>query len=88
MAYTPDDRRFATYIRTARDAAGARERLWAGIGAYLDTLDGTLDKIDSARGEDAGGVVLFSYDWATGEGRGDPQSPFLARVGRERFGSR
>lgn len=88
MAYTPDDRRFATYIRTARDAAGARERLWAGIGAYLDTLDGTLDKIDSARGEDAGGVVLFSYDWATGEGRGDPQSPFLRRVGRERFGSR
>ena len=88
MAYTPDDRRFETYIRTARDAAGERARLWAGIGVYLDTFEGTLRKIDRARGLDAGGVVLFSYDWATGEGRGDPQSPFLTRVGSERFGSR
>ncbi len=87
MAYTPDSGRFQTLIRSARSAAGSRERVWAGIGAYMNTLDGTLDEIDLARHEDAGGVVLFSYDWATGDGRGSAADPFLERLGRERFGS-
>ena len=34
--------------------------------------------IDIARAENAGGVVLFSYDWAVGEGKGDPDWPFSA----------
>jgi len=88
MAYTSDNDRFQELVRSARIAAGSRERVWAGIGAYLNTVDGTIDKIDLARAEDAGGVILFSYDWAVGEGRGDPSYPFLQRVGRERFGSR
>jgi uncharacterized lipoprotein YddW (UPF0748 family) len=87
MVYTPDNGRFQTLVRSARVAAGRRERVWAGIGAYLDTLGGTLDKIDLARSEDAGGVILFSYDWAVSDGRGDPADPFLQRLGRERFGS-
>jgi len=87
MAYTPDNGTFRAQVRTARDAAGSRERVWAGIGAYMNTVDGTLNKIDVARAEDAGGVVLFSYDWAVGEGIGDAADPFLDRVGRERFGS-
>lgn len=87
MAYTPDNATFQRQVRTARRAAGSRNRVWAGIGAYLNTLDGTLDKIDLARSEDAGGVVLFSYDWAIGEGRGPASDPFLEHVGRERFGS-
>jgi len=87
MAYTPDNGRFSALVRSARVAAGHRERVWAGIGAYMDTLGGTLDKIDAARAEDAGGVVLFSYDWAVGEGRGSAADPFLQRLGRERFGS-
>jgi uncharacterized lipoprotein YddW (UPF0748 family) len=87
MAYTPDDTRFQSLVRSARVAAGRRERVWAGIGVYMDTLAGTLAKIDLARAEDAGGVVLFSYDWAANEGRGDAADPFLQRLGRERFGS-
>jgi uncharacterized lipoprotein YddW (UPF0748 family) len=87
MAYTPDDGRFQALVRSARRAAGNRERVWAGIGAYLDTTLGTLNKIDLARAEGAGGVVLFSYDWAVGEGRGNPADPLLRRLGRERFGS-
>jgi uncharacterized lipoprotein YddW (UPF0748 family) len=86
MAYTPDNGRFQSLVRSARRAAGDRGRVWAGIGAYLDTPAGTISKIDLARTEDAGGVVLFSYDWAVGEGRGSPADPFLRRVGRERFG--
>jgi len=88
MAYTASTRQFEGLVRQARLAAGTRERLWAGIGAYLDSANGTLDKIDVARGLDAGGVVLFSYDWLIGEGRGDPRDPVLRRLGRERFGDR
>ena len=85
MAYTPDEERFLSLVRTARDAAGDRRRLWAGIGAYMNTPTGTMEMIDIARAEGAGGVVLFSYDWAVGEGQGDPADPFLQRVGRARF---
>jgi uncharacterized lipoprotein YddW (UPF0748 family) len=88
MAYTPDDARFQSLVRSARRAAGVRDRVWAGIGAYLDTPSGTLAKVDLARAEDVGGVVLFSYDWAVGEGQGDPADSLLERLGRERFGSR
>ncbi|MDA0329046.1 MAG: family 10 glycosylhydrolase [Gemmatimonadetes bacterium] len=86
MAYTPDDARFESLVRVAREAAGRPERVWAGIGAYMNTADGTMEMIDIARTEGAGGVVLFSYDWAIGEGMGDPANPFLTRVGRGRFG--
>ncbi len=88
MAYTADVRRFETLIREARDAAGDRDRVWAGVGAYLNTAEATLDMIDAARGEDAGGVILFSYDWVVGEGSGDPADPLLRRIGREKFGGR
>jgi uncharacterized lipoprotein YddW (UPF0748 family) len=88
MAYTASTDQFGGLVRQARSAAGSRERVWAGIGAYLDSARGTLDKIEVARGLDAGGVVLFSYDWLAGEGQGDPGDPFLHRLGRERFGDR
>jgi uncharacterized lipoprotein YddW (UPF0748 family) len=88
MAYTPDNGRFRALVRSARVAAGHRERVWAGIGIYMDTFAGAVDKVDVARAEDAGGVVLFSYDWAVGEGRGSAADPFLKRLGRERFEAR
>jgi uncharacterized lipoprotein YddW (UPF0748 family) len=87
MAYTPDNATFQRQVQGARDAAGSRGRVWAGIGAYMNSVDGTLDKIDLARAADTGGVVLFSYDWAANEGRGNAADPFLEQVGRERFGS-
>lgn len=86
MAYTTDATRFEALVRVAREAAGTPERVWAGIGAYMNTADGTLGMIDIARSQDAGGVVLFSYDWAAGEGQGDPTDPLLTRIGRARFG--
>jgi hypothetical protein len=54
----------------------------------MNTAEGTVAMIDVARARDAGGVILFSYDWAVGEGRGDPANPFLLRVGRARFSGR
>lgn len=86
MAYTPDDDRFRELIASGREAAAVRERLWAGIGVYLTTYDGTVSKIDIARRQGAGGVILFSYDWAVSEGEMAGGVSFLERVGREAFG--
>ncbi len=85
MAYTTDGARFDRMIAGARGAAGERRRVWAGIGAWLNGLDGTLGEIDVARARDVGGLVLFSYDWAITEGSAG--GPFLERVGRARFGA-
>ncbi len=86
MAYTEDPARFTTLLESAAEAAGSPGRLWAGIGAYMNPAIATVDMIDRARAEGAGGIVLFSYDWMVGEGRGDPDDPYLQQVGRARFG--
>lgn len=86
MAYTTDSDRFRALVRSARFSAGHPDRVWAGIGAYMNTAERTLGMIDIARTEDAGGLVLFSYDWAVGEGRGDPDHPFLSRIAEGGFG--
>jgi uncharacterized lipoprotein YddW (UPF0748 family) len=87
MAYTPLNETFRGHVRAAALSAGRRDRVWAGIGAYLDNFDGTLAKIDMARTEGAGGVVLFSYDWAKNEAPRTGGISFLERVGGARFGS-
>jgi uncharacterized lipoprotein YddW (UPF0748 family) len=86
MAYTPDAHRFEGLVRAARRAAPSPERVWAGIGAYMTTPQGTVEMIDIARAEDAGGIAIFSYDWAVGEGQSDREEALLRRIGRERFG--
>ena len=88
MAYTVDNDRFQRFIRAGREAAGPRARLWAGIGAYLDTENGTLEKIDLARSEGAGGIILFSYDWAVTDGSHTGGLTILERIGRAKFGLR
>ena len=86
MAYVAESERFERYVENAVDAARYRERIWAGIGAYLNTVDGTLRQIDIARERGAGGVILFSYDWAAWEAPSVGGRPFLRTVGEERFG--
>lgn len=88
MAYTPADDLFTAQIREAAVSAGRQDRVWAGIGAYQNGLAGTLDKIDLARREGVGGLVLFSYDWAVAEGSPAGGGSFLGRVGNARFGGR
>lgn len=86
MAYTPDADRFAELVRDARRTVDDPTRVWAGIGAYMNPAEGTLDMIDLARRESLGGVVLFSYDWTVGEGRGSGPVSYLQRIGEARFG--
>jgi uncharacterized lipoprotein YddW (UPF0748 family) len=84
MAYTPDNEAFESQIRTALEATEGR-RVWAGIGAYQNSYEGTLDKIRIARRLGVGGFSLFSYDWAVSEGESDGGRSFLDRVGAEAF---
>ena len=86
MAYTTDDERFRSFIRAGRASAGAPGRLWAGVGAYQNSVAGTLGQIDLARAEGAGGVVVFSYDWAAGVGPNAEGLTPLQRIGRAKFG--
>lgn len=87
MAYTADDARFRDEVHQAAVSAGRGDRVWAGIGAWMNTFDGTIREIDIARGQGAGGVVLFSYDWAATKGPAAGGIPYLERVGRARFGA-
>jgi uncharacterized lipoprotein YddW (UPF0748 family) len=63
MSYTPDSALFAEQVRQVRERAEASGRpVWAGIGSYRLTVDGTIEKIGLARSAGATGVVLFSHE--------------------------
>jgi uncharacterized lipoprotein YddW (UPF0748 family) len=63
MAYTPDSALFVEQVRQARALAEPSGRpVWAGIGAYRLTVEGTIEKIGLARSAGASGVVLFSHE--------------------------
>ena len=86
MAYTDSTELFRERIRVAVEGAGGA-RVWAGIGAYRNTVDGTVEQIDVARGLGAAGVVLFSYNFMV---RGDSTNPgetYLRLVGNRAFGT-
>jgi uncharacterized lipoprotein YddW (UPF0748 family) len=87
MAYTPDNALFEEQIRKAVETAGG-DKVWAGIGAYQNTYQGTLDKILIAGRLGARGVSLFSYDWAVSEGESDGARSLLDRLGSAAFGRR
>jgi uncharacterized lipoprotein YddW (UPF0748 family) len=85
MAYTPHDPTFRRQVREAVEAAGDPRRVWAGVGAHRNGVEGTVRKIAIAREVGAGGVSLFSYDWMVGEGSEVAGGPFLQEVGRRSF---
>ena len=86
MAYTVDTELFHNWIAAARVTAGSGERLWAGIGAYLNPVDGSLRQIDYARRVGVGGVVVFAYNAATST-QAERRAPApLERIGRAAFG--
>ena len=87
MAYTPDLGVFRQQIQAAVETAGGN-RVWAGIGAYRNSVDGTVGKIEAARALGAAGVALFSY---TSLVRGDSTNPgesYLRAVGARAFQAR
>lgn len=75
MAYTDSTALFRERIQTAVEAAAGGARVWAGIGAYRNPVDSTLEQIRIARELGAAGVVLFSYNFMV---RGDSATPGLS----------
>jgi uncharacterized lipoprotein YddW (UPF0748 family) len=78
MTYTPDSRIFRTQVEQARTRVQPGQGLWPGIGAYRLTVDGTIERIRTARASGASGVVVFSHESLAG---GD-----LRRLRQEVFG--
>ena len=81
MAYNADDGLFGEAISHAVEVGGS-ERVWAGVGVYLTTYEGTLSKIRIAQNIGVRGFLLFSYDWSVAYGAAAGGQPFLERVGR------
>ena len=62
MTYTQDTRIFRTQVEQARSRMKPGQGLWAGIGSYRLSLEGTIEKIRAARESGASGVLVFSHE--------------------------
>lgn len=81
MAYTDSTPLFRERIRAAVETAGGG-RIWAGVGAYRNTVEGTVEQIGVARELGAAGVVLFSYDFMVRGDSANPGESYLRSVGQ------
>ncbi len=86
MAYSTDTAVFQKQIEVAVTTAHAAKRhVWAGIGAYRIPSESAVEKINVARGLNAEGFILFSYDFTTRPSELNPDGAYLERVRRAAF---
>ena len=85
LAYTEDDQQFHAWISAARSAAGTRGRVWAGVGAYRNPVERTVQHIDLARAAGVGGVAVFSYHLPSATPPPPGTKPSLERIGGAAF---
>lgn len=79
MAYTPDTETFRKQLLSAMSNASGK-KVWGGIGAYKQTAEGAIEKIQVAREVGAQGFILFSYDSSIKVSDLNPQGDYLERV--------
>jgi uncharacterized lipoprotein YddW (UPF0748 family) len=84
MAYTPDTEIWKRQIAIARGFSFGRA-VWAGIGAYRQPPEGTLEKIELGRRIGVDGFVLFSYGDVTQPSERAPAGDYLRRIGTAAF---
>jgi uncharacterized lipoprotein YddW (UPF0748 family) len=82
MAYSTNTDTFSHQIADAVKSARTREglRVWAGIGAWLLPVEGSLARISAARTLGSNGFILFSYDSVVAPSAASPQGNYLLRV--------
>ena len=85
MAYTTDTEEFHRWVDAALDVAGSPDRVWAGVGAYRNPVDLTVEQIDQARAIGVSGIVVFSYNQASEAPPPDGAAAALQRIGLEAF---
>ncbi len=80
MAYTPDTETFRKQVLNAMNNA-AGKRVWGGIGAYKQTAESAIEKIQVGRELGAHGFILFSYDSSIKVSADiNPQGDYLEKV--------
>jgi uncharacterized lipoprotein YddW (UPF0748 family) len=79
MAYTSSTELFRKQILNAVNLASGK-RVWGGIGAHKQTVDGSLEKIRVARDLGVQGFLLFSYDSSIKVSDFNPQGDYLEKV--------
>ncbi len=79
MAYTPDTETFRAQLQGAMNVASGK-RVWGGIGAYKQTADSAVEKIQVTRELGAQGFILFSYDSSIKVSDINPQGNYLEKV--------
>jgi uncharacterized lipoprotein YddW (UPF0748 family) len=84
MAYSTNTQIFRDQIHFAVEAGG-RDHIWAGIGAYRQVADSTVEKIRAARELGARGIVLFSYTSTVRKSELNPNGDYLQRVMKAAF---
>ena len=85
MAYTTDTEEFHGWVDAALAAAGAPDRVWAGVGAYRNPVDRTVEQIDQARAIGVSGIVVFAYNKASETLPPDGAASALHRIGLAAF---
>lgn len=81
MAYTVDVETWKRQIAIARGFAFGRQ-VWAGIGAYRQSPEATVEKIELSRRMDVEGFVLFSYGSLVRTSEWAPEGDALARIAK------
>ena len=84
MAYTPDTETWKRQIAIARGFSFGRQ-VWAGIGAYRQTPESTLEKIRIGRKMGVDGLVFFSYGQMTNPSEFAPAGDYLDRIAKQAF---
>ena len=85
MAYTTDTEEFHRWVDAALAAAGSPERVWAGVGAYRNPVDLTVEQIKQARAIGVSGIAVFSYNQPSETPPPDGSAAALHRIGVAAF---
>ena len=85
MAYTTDTEEFHRWVDAALAAAGSPDRIWAGVGAYRNPVDLTVEQIEQARAIGVSGIAVFSYNQPSETPPPDGSAAALHRIGVAAF---
>lgn len=84
MAYSSDTETWKRQIAMALGFSFGHQ-VWAGIGAYRQSPESTLEKIALARRIGVNGVILFSYGHMVTPSQWAPAGDYLERIAKGAF---
>jgi uncharacterized lipoprotein YddW (UPF0748 family) len=79
MVYTTDTEIFRSQLLNAMNNSAGKQ-VWGGIGAFKQTAESSLEKIQVTRQLNADGYILFSYDSSIQVSDLNPQGDYLERM--------